>query len=107
MCSSDLSLPKKFEKLASVALYPALCPIKFESSAYGKCLVENIPYLTSGTKFDNVNATGRWWFTNMPVTFDPNTATYWLSGTAPNNSRYDGWNPNGQAPFLQLGTRRP
>lgn len=81
--------------------------IKFESSAYAKCLVDNIPYLTSGTKFDNVNANGRWWFTNMPVSFDPNTATYWLSGTAPSNSRYDGWNSNGQAPFLQLGTRRP
>ena len=81
--------------------------IKFESSAYAKCLVDNIPYLTSGTKFDNVNANARWWFTNMPVAFDPNTATYWLGGTAPSNSRYDGWNSNGQAPFLQLGTRRP
>jgi hypothetical protein len=81
--------------------------IKFESSAYAKCMVDNIPYLTSGTKFDNVNANGRWWFTNMPTAFDPNTATYWLSGTAPTNSRYDGWNSNGQAPFLQLGTRRP
>ena len=81
--------------------------IKFESSAYAKCMVDNIPYLTSGTKFDNVSTTGRWWFTNMPSSFDPNTATYWLSGTAPTNSRYDGWNSNGQAPFLQLGTRRP
>ncbi len=81
--------------------------IKFESSAYAKCLVDNIPYLTSGTKFDNVNANARWWFTNMPVAFDPNTATYWLGGTAPSNSRYDGWNSNNQSPFLQLGTRRP
>jgi hypothetical protein len=70
-------------------------------------MVDNIPYLTSGTKFDNVNTNGRWWFTNMPTAFDPNIATYWLSGTAPTNSRYDGWNSNGQAPFLQLGTRRP
>jgi hypothetical protein len=81
--------------------------IKFESSAYAKCMVDNIPYLTSGTKFDNVNTGGRWWFTNMPSAFDPNTTTYWLSGVAPLNSRYDGWNSNGQAPFLQLGTRRP
>ena len=81
--------------------------IKFESTAYGKCIVENIPYLTTGTKFDNVSTTGRWWFTNMPATFDPNTATYWLGGVAPTNSRLDGWNTNGQAPFLQLGTRRP
>ena len=81
--------------------------IKFESSAYAKMVVENIPYLTSGTKFDNVNTNGRWWFANMPATFDPNTSTYWVSGVAPTNSRYDGWNTNGQTPFLQLGTRRP
>jgi hypothetical protein len=81
--------------------------IKFESSAYAKMIVENIPYLTSGTKFDYVGNGARWWFTNMPVSFDPNTNTYWVGGVAPLNSRYDGWNTNGQAPFLQLGTRRP
>ena len=41
------------------------------------------------------------------ILFDPNTNTYWVGGVAPLNSRYDGWNTNGQAPFLQLGTRRP
>jgi len=81
--------------------------IKFESAAYAKCIVDNIPYLTSGTKFDYVGNGGRWWFSNMPTSFDPNTTTYWVSGIAPTNSRYDGWNPNGQSPFLQLGTRRP
>lgn len=81
--------------------------IKFESAAYAKCIVDNIPYLTSGTKFDYVGSGGRWWFSNMPVAFDPNTTTYWVSGVAPTNSRYDGWNSNGQSPFLQLGTRRP
>ena len=81
--------------------------IKFESIGYAKCLVENIPYLTSGTKFDNVAASGRWWFTNMPVAFDPNITTYWLNGISPINSRLDNWNSNGQSPFLQLGTRRP
>ena len=81
--------------------------IKFESSAYAKCLVDNIPHLTSGTKFDYTGSGGRWWFTNMPASFDPNTTTYWVGGVAPNNSRYDGWNTNGQSPFLQLGTRRP
>jgi hypothetical protein len=81
--------------------------IKFESSAYAKCLVENIPHLTSGTKFDYTGSGGRWWFSNMPASFDPNTASYWVSGVAPTNSRYDGWNTNGQSPFLQLGTRRP
>jgi len=81
--------------------------IKFESSAYAKMIVENIPYLTSGTKFDYVGNGARWWFTNMPASFDPNTNTYWVGGVAPLNSRYDGWDTNGQAPFLQLGTRRP
>lgn len=81
--------------------------IKFESAAYAKCIVDNIPYLTSGTKFDYVGNGARWWFTNMPASFDPNTASYWVSGVAPTNSRYDGWNTNGQSPFLQLGTRRP
>ena len=81
--------------------------IKFESSAYAKCLVDNIPHLTSGTKFDYTGSGGRWWFSNMPASFDPNTASYWVSGVAPTNSRYDGWNTNGQSPFLQLGTRRP
>jgi len=81
--------------------------IKFESAAYAKCIVDNIPYLTSGTKFDYIGNGGRWWFTNMPSSFDPNITTYWLSGVAPTNSRYDGWNSNGQAPFVQLGTRRP
>lgn len=80
--------------------------IKFESTGYAKCMVDNIPYLTSGTKFQNVSTAGRWWFTNMPSSFDPNIATYWL-GTAPINSRYDGWNSNGQSPFVQFGTRRP
>jgi hypothetical protein len=81
--------------------------IKFESSAYAKMLVENIPFLTPLTKFDNVNTNGRWWFTNMPSAFDPNITTYWLSGISPINSRLDNWNSNGQSPFLQLGTRRP
>jgi hypothetical protein len=81
--------------------------IKFESSAYAKMIVENIPFLTSGTKFDNVNTNGRWWFTNMPSAFDPNITTYWLGSISPINSRLDNWNSNGQSPFLQLGTRRP
>jgi hypothetical protein len=81
--------------------------IKFESSAYAKIMVDNIPYLTSGTKFHNVNSNGRWWFTNMPVAFNSNITTYWIGGVAPSSSRYDGWNSNGQVPFLQLGTRTP
>jgi hypothetical protein len=81
--------------------------IKFESSAYAKIMVDNIPYLTSGTKFHNVNSNGRWWFTNMPVSFNPTITSYWIGGVATSSSRYDGWNSNGQVPFLQLGTRTP
>ena len=81
--------------------------IKLESSAFAKCIVDNIPYLTSGTKFDYVGNGGRWWFSNMPTSFNPNTTTYWVSGIAPASSRYDGWNSNGQVPFIQLGTRTP
>lgn len=81
--------------------------IKFESSAYAKIMVDNIPYLTSGTKFHNVNSNGRWWFTNMPVAFNPTITSYWIGGVAPSSSRYDGWNSSGQVPFLQLGTRTP
>jgi hypothetical protein len=81
--------------------------IKFESSAYAKIMIDNIPYLTSGTKFHNINSNGRWWFTNMPVAFNPTITTYWIGGVAPSSSRYDGWNSNGQVPFLQLGTRTP
>jgi hypothetical protein len=81
--------------------------IMFESSAYAKCIVESIPFLTSGTKFQSIGSGARWWFINMPAPFDPNTTTYWLGGVAPSNSRYDNWNASGQSPFLQLGTRRP
>jgi hypothetical protein len=79
--------------------------IKFESSAYAKCLVREIPYLTSGTKFQNVNSAGRWWFTNLPASFDPYNATRWV-GTPPINTRIDNWNSSGQSPYIQLGTRK-
>ena len=79
--------------------------IKFESSAYAKCIVSEIPYLTSSAKFQNVNSAGRWWFINLPASFDPNSATYWV-GTPPTNSRIDNWNSNGQSPYIQLGTRK-
>lgn len=78
--------------------------IQFDSSAYAKMNVENIPYLTSGTKFENINSAGRWAFKNLPVAFDPATATYW-KGTAPVNSKLEGWIANGQTPTIKLAGR--
>lgn len=79
--------------------------IKFESSAYAKCIVTEIPYLSSGTKFQNVNTNGRWWFINVPAKFDPSVVTNWI-GTPPTNTRIDNWSTNGQSPYIQLGTRK-
>ena len=80
--------------------------IKFESSAYAKMVVDTIPFLTAGTKFQNVLSTGRWDFTNMPSAFAPTTATYWVGGVAPINSKYEAWDPNGQQPAIYLSTRK-
>ena len=74
--------------------------ISFESAGYGKMIVENIPYLTSGTKFKNINGAGRWKFINVPATFNFSDATKW-NGTPPINSAIDGWQTNGQSNYLQ------
>lgn len=79
--------------------------IKFESSAYAKCIVADIPYLTSATKFDYVG-NGRWWFINLPASFNPYGTYAWVSGVIPNSTRQDGWSTSGQSPFIQLGTRK-
>lgn len=74
--------------------------ISFESAGYAKMIVENIPYLTSGTKFKNINGAGRWKFINLPATFNYSDATKW-NGTPPINSSIDGWQTNGQSNYLQ------
>ncbi len=79
--------------------------VKFESSAYAKMIVENIPYLTPLTKFENVRAEGRWQFINLPSSFTPASTDRWI-GTMPINSRFDLWDSNGQQPYIQLGTRK-
>ena len=63
-------------------------------------IVENIPYLTTGTKFENTNGAGRWKFINLPATFLITDATKWV-GTPPINSAMDGWQTNGQSNYLQ------
>lgn len=79
--------------------------VKFESSAYAKCIVEGVPYMTSLTKFENVNGAGRWKFINMPAPFDPTVATYW-NGTPPTLPAIDGWQTNGQSNYIKGTTVR-
>ena len=79
--------------------------VKFESSAYAKMIVENIPYLTPLTKFENVRSEGRWQFINLPSSFTPASTDRWI-GTMPINSRFDLWDSNGQQPYIQLGSRK-
>lgn len=80
--------------------------IEFDSSAYAKMLVKNIPYLTSGTKFKNTNSAGRWYWENPPSNdnFNHEDPLRW-NGTVPINMGIDGWNSNGQTPFIKLGSR--
>jgi len=74
--------------------------IKFESSGYAKLFVENIPYLKTGTKFENVNSSGRWNFSAMPATFTITDATFW-NGTPPINTSINSYQTNGQSNYLQ------
>jgi len=80
--------------------------IKYESTAYGKMNVSLVPYFTANVKFENVKPEGRWHFTDLPSAFMPTTASYWVNGIAPINSRYDAWDPNGQQPAIYLSTRK-
>lgn len=79
--------------------------VKFESDAYAKCEISNIPYLPVGTKFDYVGGGCRFKFKDMPSTWDANTGSNWISGTAPIYTRQDYHDPNGQQPAIKLGTR--
>lgn len=74
--------------------------IKFESSAYAKMIVSEIPYLTSGTKFENVNGAGRWEFINPPATFLITDATKWV-GAIPSLTSIQGYDTNGQKKYIQ------
>lgn len=80
--------------------------IEFDSSAYAKMLVKNIPYLTAGTKFKNTNGAGRWYWENTPSndSFNHEDPLRW-NGTVPSNMGMNGWNSNGQTPFIKLGSR--
>ena len=79
--------------------------IQFDSAAYAKLIVKNIPYLTTNTTFNNVNPAGRVFFEHMPATFDPAVTTKWKNGVPPVNIGLFGWNTNGQSPFIKLAGR--
>ena len=79
--------------------------ISFDSAAYAKCLVNTIPYLPTGTTFEQVNTAGRWFFTNPPATFDPSVATNWKGGVVPAYIGLNSWNTNGQQPMIKLSGR--
>lgn len=74
--------------------------IAFNSEGYGKMIVSNIPYLTSGTKFNNMNTSGRWKFVNPPATFLGTDATKWVSAI-PTYLAIEGWDTNGQKAYFQ------
>ena len=74
--------------------------LSFESSAYAKLIVTDVPYLTSGTKFTNINSAGRWKFVNPPATFSVTDTTRW-NGPLPTYLAIEGWDPNGQKAYTQ------
>jgi hypothetical protein len=74
--------------------------ITLESTAYAKMIVDNIPYLTSGTKFNNINSSGRWKFINVPATFTITDATKWV-GAIPLYPAIDSFKSSGQSNYLK------
>lgn len=80
--------------------------ISFDSSAYAKMNVKNVPYLTGLTKFKNVNTAGRWSFKDMPATFNPSDATKW-DGAVPSLPAIEGWDTNGQKRYTSGITVKP
>jgi hypothetical protein len=78
--------------------------ISFDSAAYAKMIVHNVPFLTTNTKFNNINGAGRWFWVNPPATFNPEDATKWIT-TPPVNQGVMSWNTNGQTPTIRLAGR--
>jgi hypothetical protein len=105
IASTYIKLKEGIAKVGGIYSQYDCTLIKFESSAYAKMIVENIPFLTTLTKFENVRAEGRWQFVNLPSSFTPTTTDRWV-GAMPINSRFDLWDSNGQQPYIQLGSRK-
>lgn len=74
--------------------------VSFDSSGYAKMIVSNVPYLTSGTKFNNINTAGRWLFVNPPATFTNTDATKWVSAV-PYGLAIIGWDTAGQIAYTK------
>jgi len=79
--------------------------IRFETFAYARMIVSNIPFLTTNTKFQSVGGGARWQFVNLPSSFTPTSTTRWI-GSMPTQSRFDLLDSNGQIPYIQLGNRK-
>jgi hypothetical protein len=79
--------------------------IVFESSAWGRCVVSDMMYLVNNVRFKNNLTTARWIFDNMPSNFNAFDQTWW-DGAIPSNTKIESTDPNGQAPYINLGTRR-
>ncbi len=74
--------------------------ISFDSAGYGKCIVSTVPYLTAGTKFNNINPAGRWKFIDPPATFLITDASKWV-GAIPTYLSIEGWDTSGQKSYMQ------
>lgn len=74
--------------------------VSFNSGAYGKMILSNVPYLVAGTKFKNVNAAGRWRLINPIAEFSVTDTARW-DGAIPTYLAVEGWDPNGQKAYLQ------
>lgn len=79
--------------------------VKFETGAYAKCELSDIPYLPTGTTLQSVGGGARWKFRDMPSTWDPDLGSNWVGGVAPTYSRIDWHDPNGQKPSIKLAGR--
>jgi len=71
------------------------------NGGYPRILVENVPWLTSGTMFESKSGGVRWSFTNMPETFTISSLTRWVGGQVPANTAFNSYDASGMKKYLQ------
>jgi len=71
------------------------------NGGYPRILVENVPWLTSGTLFESKTGGVRWSFTNMPETFTITSLTRWVGGVVPANTAFNSYDASGMKKYLQ------
>lgn len=71
--------------------------IRFETSAYAKLILKNIPFITGGTKLESVGNGARWNFENNAPNLEAFEATRWTSGLIPSQTTQSSWSTAGQA----------